>query len=246
MEEQDKIKAIEDLLGGELGQEEQAKLRLELDKDPEMQKLLANEEELVAGIKQWSRNELRAKLRELESRMEPIDVNEAPKTSKNNWRPLLVAASVTIMVGLYFVFNSINPSTDALYNQYYEPYQSYAPVIKRGGEAAGEDQMNEALKAYESGEYDKAAEQLEALSPGDDRDFYLAHSYMALDEHEKALPLLEQLAETGTEPKSTVSWYLALAYLKNGSTDEASILLTELANYDNTYQKRAGELLKDL
>ncbi len=247
MEEMDKIKAIEDLFGGELTVAEEQKLRHEIELDPSLRELFAQEEELVAGIKYWSRKELKQKLQEIESRLEPLKTteNETVKKKSTNWRPLLAAASVSILIALYFVFNGLSTSPDKLYEQYYEPYQAYSSVIKRGGEVET-DRMSNAMLAYESKDYKKAATELEAIAPGEERDFYLAHSYMASGEHAKALPLLEQLAETGAEPKSTVNWYLALAYLKSKNVTAATEILNRLAGYDNTYQKRSAELLKDL
>ncbi len=247
MEEMDKIKAIEDLFGGELSLAEQNKLRQEIDMNPSLKELFNQEEELVAGIKHWSRKELKQKLREIEARLEPIKTaeNETVKKKPTNWRPLLAAASVSILIALYFVFNGLSTSPDKLYEQYYEPYQAYAPVIKRGGKM-DTDPMTNAMMAYESKDFKKATAELEDIAPGEERDFYLAHSYMASGEHAKALPLLEQLAETGAEPKSTVNWYLALAYLKSKNIPAATEILNRLAGYDNTYQKRSTELLKDL
>ncbi len=247
MEEMDKMKAIEDLLAGELSAAEESKLRLEIENDPALKEMLTDEELLVAGIRQWSRKELKEKLKQLQAELGPIKVDDedAPKAKANNWKPLLAAASITILVALYFVFSGISSSPDKLYDRYYEPYEPYSSVIKRGGEVDA-DRMTNAMLAYENKDYKNAAEQLEGIAPSEERDFYLAHSYLALGQHTKALPLFEQLAETGAEPKSTVNWYLALAYLKNKNIPAATETLNRLAGYDNAYQKRASELLKDL
>lgn len=246
MEEMDKVQTIEDLLAGELSANEQAILREEIAKDPALQALLKDEETLVEGIRQWSRNELKKKLQALDKEMEqtPKSQENTTATKSTNWKPLLAAAGISILLTLYFIFGG-GATSDELFQKYYEPYQAYASVISRGVETEA-DRLTVAMKAYENGEYTKAIQQFETIAAGEQRDFYLAQSYLAVGEHFKALPLLEQLSETGAEPKSSINWYLALSYLKGENISYATEVLQRLATYDNSYQMRAKELLKEL
>ncbi len=248
MEDYDKIKAIEDLLAGDLSPEQERKLREELASDDALQVIARQEQDLVDGIKHWSKEQLRNQLRELEKGLEPVDqtTDSDKKEGGFNWKPLLAAASIVLIVALYFVINTLgSPSHEELFQNYYEPYTTYAPVTMRG-DGGDITPMEQALGAYEAGNYDRAAEQLEALAPGEQRDFYLAHSYMALGEESRATPLLEQLAETSAEPASTINWYLALAYLKSDNTEQSREILHNLASYDNSYKAKARQLLKDM
>ena len=252
MEQNERVKALEDLLAGDLSPADEKEIRRQIEEDPALQRLLKNEQDILAGIRHWSRKQLRNELKELEARLEPINVDEEVaftdegQRAKFPWKPLLAAAGIVLVVALYFVFNTLGkPSTEELYNEFYEPYSAYAPVTMRGEEGI-DTPMKEAMLAYENGDYAVAAEKLETLPPSVDRDFYLAHSYLSAGEQQKAVPLLEQLAETGAEPTSTINWYLALAYLKDGHTAESREILERLTVHDNSYQLKARQLLKDL
>lgn len=252
MEQNERIKALEDLLAGDLSPADEKEIRRQIEEDPVLQRLLKNEQDILAGIRHWSRNQLRNELKELEARLEPINVDEEVaftnegQRAKFQWKPILAAAGIVLVLALYFVFNTLGkPTTEELYNEFYEPYSAYAPVTMRGDESIATP-MKEAMLAYEISDYAVAAEKLETLPPSGERDFYLAHSYLATGKQQKAVPLLEQLAETGAEPRSTINWYLALAYIKNDNTTEASEILERLAANDNSYQQKAKQLLKDL
>lgn len=249
MDYNEKIRSIEDLLAGELTTTVATELRREIDQDAELQRLLANEEELVAGIRYASRNELRAQLQEWEAQLPPIEieVDDSPRSTGYNWKPLLVAASVSIIIALYFVFNAVtSPGVDELYQEYYEPYTGYLPVTTRGEAEDELTPLQKAVAAYEREDYKGAASQLETVETGESRDFYLAQSYMALEQAEKAIPLLEQLRDTDAQPGSSIDWYLALAYLKTEQLKEARSILEELSSSDNSYSEKASELLEDI
>ncbi len=241
MEEQEVLKKIEDFVGGELNQEEEFQLMSILNNNPKYMDLLNDEKDLAEGIKQWSKKELKERLQSIEATLNPIQL-ESRRSYKT---PLLAAASVSILIALYFVFNTITPNSQDLFNTYYEPYQPYAPVTMRG-EVSDLDSFDKAQFLYESGEFEKALPLYLNSEPSDERDFFIAQTQLALNNVDDAIGILENLHKTGAHPKTTITWFLALSYVKTENFDASKTLLQELSTTDNAYQEKAKELLKSL
>lgn len=145
-----------------------------------------------------------------------------PKT-KLKYSTWLVAASIALLLGVgsIYLWQSSNfTSTENLYTTYYSPYpNNYKPVVR--GET---DETTLAFMAYENGNYRKSAALLrELLAEKDNKSlrFYYAISLLELEEHTKALEVLNALENMEFQYQKQVLWYKGLLLLKMNKPEEA-------------------------
>ena len=76
----------------------------------------------------------------------------------------------------------------------------------------------------------------------------LATAYLETNQEDKSENLLRNLmAENENDLYfEQIKWYLSLSILKQGKTDEAKNLLTEIEKEEGFYSKRATSILKSL
>ncbi len=239
---------IENLVAGQLPPGRAAELRERIKNEAELAKIYQTELELKEGIiRAGRRKETKEHLREVEAGLPPLHYEKAePQSSARNWKPLMIAASLVLVFSLYFVMNNIfGPNPEKLYESYYEPYSAYSSVIKRGSEVS-QEKYDQAMAAYESGDFADAAEQFSGLPVSTQRNFYLAQSHLASGDAEAALPLFLKLEKDRSAPRSTVLWYLAMAELKLDKEKDAEATLQKLAEMNSGYHSRAEEILEKL
>ncbi len=230
---------IEDFVAGTLSEKESGEL-MELAKvDREIAYKIELEKTLKKGIENSGRSALKKYLMEIDSAQTPII------RSSKTWRPALVAASAIVIASLSVYLTMYGASQASLFKDFYEPYTSYAPITKRGM-AKDLSSFELAQKAYEQGVYDKALHLFNSVAKSDERDFYLAHSYLALKEYQKAALILGELKAKEAVPQSTITWYLALAQIKLGEIEKAKENLKYLRQRSNPYQEKADEILNRL
>ena len=187
------------------------------------------------------RKELKDDLRSLEDSL----AKSQQGSRKFNWR---IAASIAVLIGLgsWFVLFNQEPSPEALYNQYFSPYENVvAPIVR--------DQVNLSKKAqafanYEQGLYQKAIDGLDALTAQDSLDvssinFYKANAYLKLFQFEQAKLLLEQVVDQSKEWKAESLWYLALISLKLNDIEASLSQLKRLQEIDSVFKSKEIEHL---
>lgn len=170
------------------------------------------------------------------------------KTSKKrfNWQ---IAASIVILIGFsgYFLLFNQSLSNEELYSKYFSPYENVVEPIVR-------DQIKLSKKAqifslYEQGEYEKAIDGFNQLTPQDSINvatisFYKANSYLQLKQFEKAKALFSQTQNTQEWNQESI-WYLALIAIKLNDTDAALIYLKKLQKR-NVKNEATKELIKSI
>jgi len=204
------------------------------------------EQNLKCAIKDKKNQELKIKLVSFEEGMK----EESPTTiSKGGYRNWSIAASIALLIGLGWMgYNSlIKTDYDDLYNAHFQEYPNTVYTITRSD--ANESLEREAYVAYESGNYEKAIanfEKLQADGVKNHINFYLALSYLGIENNSMAIRLFEKVIEEQSGFEAEASWYLALTHLRVRDKAKAiGILERHIKTYDYNKEK-AVELLNDL
>jgi len=160
-----------------------------------------------------------------------------------------VAASVAVLLVAGFIFLKLNQN-DQLYGNYYQgAYSSLDASQSIRSSEENADRKSTAFNLYNAERFNEAIEIFEQLVETD-RDtnmmFYLAQSYMADNQHEKALLFFEELIENDTNLKLQSQWYLGLCYLKLDQKEKAVAIFEDLAETESTYAPKAKEILYSL
>lgn len=161
------------------------------------------------------------------------------------WTSLL-AASVALLI--FVSVSSLGVTADELYDSYYERFEPIG-VTYRSTEERGQV-FKDALDDFRTGNAEKAiASMLSISAPGpleEELAFYLPLAYMDNEEYTKAVSGFEDYLASHEKFVFEARWYLSLAYIQLEEKDKAREHLSELAERNSSYQKRAGELLSRL
>ncbi len=162
--------------------------------------------------------------------------------------PLAIAASLSLLIGLWFIFNQYSPSDQELFDIYYRPYSQLSFDAPRG--VSEEYKIKEqALKDYQSGAIDSSINKLQKVlreNPDDDEtDLLLGLNYLHKKNYKDAIAELNKLKDFPSD--GFIQWYLALAFLGEGKREQAVIYLNEIKkDQSSPYQKQSEELLNKL
>lgn len=229
---------------GSLSETDKKKFESLLETDAEFRQAFHFEKELQTALKKEKRKQTKEFLKTLG------DKEKTPRSKKRSFVPWLAAASIAILMGFgawWFYFSSTEVNTDMLYVQYYSPYENVIHPIERSDQIT--DLQSRAFSAYDMGDYESAVELFKELRTKRNEpyiSFYNAIVLMQLDQHEKAIVLLEEYISLNGELKDRAQWYLALSYLKTKRISDAKDQLDELIAQDGFMLKKAKELRREL
>lgn len=213
---------------------------------------LALHRDTIAGIQLDGSQALKKQLQQVEADLVGEGRPRAEERKKTSQRPLItwlaLAASLLTVMLLGYLFLP-NASPEDTYLAYYQPYPNLINPAQRSADIREETVLERAMRAYDSQQYVQALalfEQGNAFSdPG--YTFYYGASYLGVNQPEKAILLLEQVAD---QPESLfytpALWYLALAHLKTDDTAAAVPYLEKLSTAEGDYVREARELLEEL
>lgn len=168
----------------------------------------------------------------------------------------LAAASLALLlsVGSWMVKNYAFPSSERIFETYYEPYPNTVLPIVRGEELPTIEYR--AFLAYEAEEYYKAINLFNSIENSEEKyiRFYQALCLLSVDKTEEAIQALMPLTESspGTlqnmDCRQKATWYVGLAYLKQGNEERArhymDILRTQ--NEELRFKKKEAEEVYEL
>jgi len=224
----------------ELSQQEQAEFDLLLDENAEFKAAFTLEESVRKVARAHRRDTLKAKLEGFESE----DVSQENTSGYKLWSVIAIAASIAIIAGLAWLFNTSGPQTDALYAANYDLYPNTVYNITRG-EASDKTPEKKAFTFYEEGKYVAAIAALKNIDAPYTA-FYVGQSHLALGNTEEAFFIFSENIRQGTILKAESLWYGALALIKLKRHAEAREYLETLIT-DGSYKKTASKaLLKKL
>lgn len=196
---------------------------------------------------------LRAQLRDdLKQELQQIEAKSKrqPKLiaiNRNTW--FGIAAGIAVVLVTYFLFASPQTDYQQLVTEHFEPMKNFTVPIERG--STDLSPVQEAFVAYEAGEYEKAVQEFDQLSPEEltaNVKLYQAIAQLSIDDNSNASKTLREIVDgEKTVITPAAQWYLALTYLKQGKKKNAILLLEELTEgKSNAYQIRAKTILEKL
>ncbi|GAB1858219.1 hypothetical protein MHTCC0001_30560 [Flavobacteriaceae bacterium MHTCC 0001] len=169
------------------------------------------------------------------------------KPSRFNFKPLLVAASIALLIGITYFSTPSQIDTEALFNENFEPYRNVVHPIVRSNDQ--QDLETQAFNYYEKGEYQKALQLFEQLYNKTKTPhylFYKANALLKLNRPKDAIVELNAHLKTKDTLTEKTHWYLAMAYLKLDDKASAKKNLEQVV-LQNTYNvKKAKHLLNTL
>ena len=161
----------------------------------------------------------------------------------------LAAASLALLltVGSWMVKNYVFPSNERIFLTYYQPYPNTVLPIVRGDELHTIEYR--AFLAYEAGEYHKAINLFNSVKNSEDKyiEFYRALCLLSIDKTEEAIQTLLPLTNSspGTlqniDCRQKATWYIGLAYLRQGDEQEARYYMDILRNQNEELRFKKNE-----
>lgn len=168
----------------------------------------------------------------------------------------IAAASLALLlsVGSWMVKNYVFPSSERIFETYYEPYPNTVMPIVRGAELHTIEYR--AFLAYEAGDYHKAINLFNSVENTEDKyiQFYRALCLLSVDKTDEAIQILMPLTDpsSGTlqniDCSQKATWYIGLAYLKQGKEKEAMYFMDILRNQNQElrFKKKEAEQVYEL
>ena len=231
--------------------------------DADFADALRRQERAVQAVKAFGHERLKAMLMEEEEKLQAettiIEENEAPqynlpKTPKMVslrpvWQRLAMAASILLVVSvaIWYFFQdkkTEQPTQKTIYASYFKVYRNIDAPTVRG--ATSKNNIEKALAFYDNEEFDTALVYFEKIkTPEYDYDALLqANAYLATNQTEKALPILEKLSQDTTSKEAKpAEWYLALALAKTNEQAATTVFDKIKNTTGHPYQKKAAEIL---
>lgn len=244
MEEHD-IERIDRFFRGEMDQAETQAFEQALSENPELRKKMKIQQELVSYIDLMGDQEVLANIRKAE---DTYRSQREGTIKKMPWlRPVLVAASIALLLfaGWWFLMPSNEP--DVLYANFYQPYELSFSSRDGGNTEA----LLAANAAYNAQDYTQALQAFESLSVDLQTSkvkLAMGISYMELSSFDSALSLFDQIIEL-QDPLflDQALWYKGLCLLRQEKSDQARTVFRELENDPNSiFNQEARRLLKRL
>lgn len=195
------------------------------------------EEQVKTAIISVKKDNLRSRLKSLEQ----------PK-KKTNYYAIAIAASIILALGVFALLQPKTTQSNAqLFAAYFEPYDNIIVPASRGDEVT--DAKSKAFRAYDLKNYAIASQQFESLYASTNTSYYLFYQAVCelqLGETDNAISHLKAHQQFTDKLSPQTNWYLALAYLKKGHTEDAKIVLQQIRE-KQTYQYEAAEaILKEM
>ncbi len=231
---------IDRYLEGLMSEQESEQFEKELESNIELRKELSLHRGIRDAVLEEDIVDLETKINDVRSR------SESKGKLRLNYKriivPLSIAASFLLVIGFAFLLNQ-SPDYNRIYDQYYEPFPN---LISMRGDS--EETMEKVSELYSNKEYREAIPILmELANSGEERaSFYLAASYLELDQYEKAKDAFESHLEQYDYLNTQAKWYLALCYLRLDRIDESKEILNGIVDNNKEFADQGKELLNEI
>jgi tetratricopeptide (TPR) repeat protein len=236
---------IQGYIDGTLTGSEEVEINYRLREEQGLQKMLAEHEGLVFGIRLAHMKEKLQQLRSLEAGLPPVSNRNMVLRV---WAPLAAAAVLIIAAGLWYIIPAeTSTSYQELYTAYFEPFDSPGSGLTRSTENE-KDLKARAYIAYDAKDYSGASKLfVDLLKQKDDPIAYLClgSSWLALNKPEEAEKVFTHILQNHGDLVTQAKWYLALTFLRQGKIERTKATLWEISN-SSTYGEEARELLRKL
>ncbi len=224
----------------ELNTEEKIELETLLINDADFKAQFDFENDVQHAVKNTEKSNLKKKLLDFEN-----EIKNQEKKNTFNWKRLAMAASVLLLIG-FGGYNYYTSTPDYLFNTYYQ-IPDYTTAM--GNNNSCETDWNLPKTAYENANYQKAIDLYNSSKTCDNYpdfvDYYLAQSYLAVDNTSQAIIHYKKLIDkNSTRYIDQARWYLGLCYLKEGQKENALDVFRELQVNPNTPNYKKPQLKK--
>jgi len=234
----DRTTQIENYLEGRMNAEERTDFEQRLSLDPELAEELRTHREIRALLDLRKQKLYKKELQELDK---ALNQEENKRPSQSIYRILSwgigAAAVILIAFGIWWLLPQKNPFEKA--------FSAYPDRITVRAE--GQSRLNQAMEAYNAGNFQQAASLLKPLylqQPDDAAlGFYLGVSQLGAGKPAAAIDPLTKIP-AGSLYHQAAQWYLALALGQQDKDAQARQLLQQIAGDNNhAYAARAQEFL---
>jgi tetratricopeptide (TPR) repeat protein len=252
MKQQD-LDTFDEYLKGVLSDQELKDFEQKLQADDQFRARLEQVKLVVAGIRYSARADALEKIKRIENDLQKIKKKKKTIIAKvlSDYSYYIAAACLFlfIMGSLYFFPKSGQKNNGKeLFESSFEPYPNIAHPAMR----FKDDNLTMVQKAfaeYDRKNYIKAIE-LFKKAPDFEKDptivFYLAISYISINDSEKAERNLLSLLDKHPSINDQVKWYLGICYLKENKTSLAVKYFKDLSETQNYYTQEAIKILKKI
>ncbi|MEM0995397.1 MAG: hypothetical protein AAGI49_20355 [Bacteroidota bacterium] len=245
---------IESYVKGELPAQARQSFEAEIAKD----EALAQEVQLyqdIAQVAEWQGlfEEAAKEMEQQEHGTSSESAKVIPLAPKKRATPIrrylsLAASLAVLVIAGIFLWQNLNRAGQDYFAEYYQAYPNdIAPITK--GEAVSLTDLAQALQTYERREYAAALRLFEALpTQSDTTRFYRSMIALELEDPATAIQNLAAIRQNTTSTfQQAAAWYLTLAYLKQGDTENAQAILNTITqNERHLFYSRALELQEQL
>lgn len=237
------ISLIKKHLHGKLTPLEEADFSMRFATDPDFRAEIAFFERMFAVYKDQEHERLKKMLQELEEK----EFSTSGKPGKKFfWLAMMM---VILALAAWFYHRSLQRTApEAVFAQYFRPYENTYVVHTRALGSPSEP----AWKAYDAGDFSKAAALFKQLPPEEqtpEMHFYEAVSLLASKQPLEALPFLQSLEQSAPPGKyaQAARWYLALCWLDLGKPANARPVLEKISSDQSNYNYyKAIDMLKNI
>lgn len=234
------IELIEKSIDGTLNETESIEFEKKLKNSETFRENVKFQRSLLSALEASKKVRLKEELSQM---LSEVNNEKKPIPISNRW--YMLAASIVIILGAMWIFDSNKPSNEELVQKYYQPYPAQGFV--RGD--APQSEQNEILQLYTEEKYSQTVDRILELKKSnksfDGQMLFLGNAYLAQSQSEEAIASFQNF-ELESKYYNDSQWYLALAYLENGATQEAMGILKQLSEERTVYSSSARSLLKEV
>jgi TolA-binding protein len=159
-----------------------------------------------------------------------------------------VSLSAAAVIGALLMIRTLIPVDPGnLYNTFYDPYPVKS-AIERGG-SNEEEIYTSAIFSYKSGDYTNAVSLFSdaaAKNPSSRNLFHLGITCLETGNFDEAIRNLTSVVNGSDGFTKEAQWFLGLAYLRKGKTDEARNCFEYLSASSAYYKDRSDKILRRL
>jgi tetratricopeptide (TPR) repeat protein len=274
------IDLIERYLYDDMTKEELEEFNVKLRKDKEFNKLFYDMDHLFEGIRRSARQTtVEEKLAMLEKSL-PAKEDASEKEDAtpvipifstvtryktaftavfstivdHKYRMASAAAFTMLIVATFILFNIVNnTSPDAIFAQYYQPFENQGSGLRGSEIEKGDINKNllqDALSEYDNGNFSEAASIFDRITVNDENKnsvwMYGGNAYLNEGQMEKAKKMFQNIIEEDAGYIVYAKWYLSLCYVRNEEYEEAKPLLEEIRDKGKYKSNEAEEILTKL
>ncbi len=200
--------------------------------------------DLETSLNSKFNNEEELALRKTLSNLGSKHIKEENSTKKKgklislvNYKQLMVAASIALLIG-FFLFNNGNP----VYSDF-SKHNSLELVVRSDNNEA----ITKAEEAFNSKKYNKALDYLTQLSSSNDIEIelYKGICFLELNNYADGDIIFDKISSGNSAFKNTATWYKALSMLKQEQFEACKHVLKTIPESAEEYTK-AKKLLRKL